>query len=418
MAVFDRALMLRFVLFATAGIALCLRTSATHPASRLLVDDTTLPTLGEIREAPNLHSTTLNLGQGVKWEGTIIGPTSTDFVRVHIYLKGRSTQSPWTALVLDATGNEIDRLAFSDFRQEGNVKAAWSKRIPGRVATVRLISEENLADLEIGVNRYIYQFSSPTIKNFIGGRDDREDLVLAYGKEHRFYQWGRPIAELTFVSSDSHKETNCTAFLLSSILLLTNAHCISQDWQVRTAAARFGLETGSTDQSTYQIERIVLTNHDLDFTLLRMVGSADAWGAVAIGSAAVKNERMVMIQQPNGGVKKIAVRKCQVQHLSASGLSNQLTDFYHLCDSEGGSSGAPLMDAENGAVVGLHHAGQWDPKTKDYHNLGVDIEMILGNLASCAPIACKTIASCRDVVVHQPKQSFEVCNSTIPIFIN
>ena len=36
--------------------------------------------------------------------------------------------------------------------------------------------------------------------------------------------------------------------------------------------------------------------------------------------------------------------------------SSITTDFAHQCDSEGGSSGAPLFD-KDGNLVGLHHLG-------------------------------------------------------------
>jgi V8-like Glu-specific endopeptidase len=52
----------------------------------------------------------------------------------------------------------------------------------------------------------------------------------------------------------------------------------------------------------------------------------------------------------------------------------------HMCDTEGGSSGAPLIDKERGFAVGLHWGGK--PNETNY---AISMRMILEDIeANCA----------------------------------
>ena len=381
----------------------CMSGRADSETPHAILTDSALPVLGQTVEVSDKRSDGPLLPGSIKWEGTIFAPQGAGFVRVHVFFRGAS-RGGWSIDVFDATDARADEFRWQDLTPNGTGRAAWSKRIPGSTARVRLVSATALPNIVVGIDKYIYDFRTPAIENFIGGHDDREDLVTAYGKEHPYYRWGRPVAELTFVSAQSQKETNCTAFLVAPTLLLTNAHCISQTWQVRTAAAVFGFETDSTDAVSVPLSALLLTSRELDFSLMRITRQVPTFGTVNIGATPVDNQQLVLIQQPNGGHKLIAVRKCRVQSAIAPGISGRRnTDFFHLCDTEGGSSGSPVMDAATGAVVGLHQAGVWDPKAGDYHNLGVKITEIVQHMAKCDKTTCQEVGACQQALEQHTK---------------
>jgi hypothetical protein len=61
------------------------------------------------------------------------------------------------------------------------------------------------------------------------------------------------------------------------------------------------------------------------------------------------------------------------------------TDFTHTCDSAGGSSGAPVFDAE-GHLVGLHHYGFAEAQVQEWtENRAVRLERIRNWVATFAP---------------------------------
>jgi len=404
----NSAIRLRAVL-AVATVSCLLIIPTDCFAKRPHVDDSLLPTLGVVVSVPDLNTKTFDRADK-RWSTSLFNPVPSAYIRLRLYIRGDLQGQRLRFVVSDPKGKDVDFIDASEFYGKSSIKYAWTKRIFDRAADVRLESEAEPTGLEVGIDQYIYQFHMPADQNFIGGRDDREDLFLAYGRNSSFYRWGKPVAELAFVSKDTQKETNCTSFLVSRTLLLTNAHCVSESWQIRTASAVFGFETQTAAQETFQIKEIVAKSASLDFTLLRIEGDAAAWGAVSFQGSRKVNEPLILIQQPNGGPKIVAVRKCLVQKVLALGLSGKTTDFYHLCDTEGGSSGSPVMDADSGAVIGIHHGGQWDPSAHDFHNLAVRSELLLSNLALCAPSACNEIEYCSRLYGGKTFEGPTVCN--------
>ena len=99
-----------------------------------------------------------------------------------------------------------------------------------------------------------------------------------------------------------------------------------------------------------------------------------------------EGHRLILIQHPDRQPKTIAVKNCVVQLPDFIGRKDGVkTDFLHACDSEGGSSGSPIMDESTGEVVGLHHLAFFDSKIMDYHNLGVKMAQILDALKTDKP---------------------------------
>jgi hypothetical protein len=90
---------------------------------------------------------------------------------------------------------------------------------------------------------------------------------------------------------------------------------------------------------------------------------------------------LILFQYPDGLRKRVAQNGCQVEFVDGAGQTKSLTDFYHSCDSSGGSSGSPVMDAQNGMVVGLHHIGTYDPDSQTYHNLAVKLQLLIDSLS-------------------------------------
>lgn len=380
-----------------AAVLVLLATPATSQDKHLVVTEKFLPTLSQSKET-NYHSPKTYPAKELKWFVEIDHDGDTEFLRLHLRINRLSVDSSWKVRILAKNENkysEIQVLSYQDFSLPSSYLQAWSRRIPGKVAVVELLATDNIDGFELCIDRYNYQVSVPAEQAFVG-IDEREDLVLVYGRDDPFYKWGVPIASVLFVAADTKKDSGCTAFLISKDLLMTNEHCINKDWQLPTSQVVFGYESMPQNIEQFSIKELIATSKSLDYSLIRLDRAADSWGTVSLdnGSSRIKDEKLILIQVPPAERKKIAVHKCKIEDLDAKGISDALTDFYHLCDSEGGSSGSPVMDARSGKVVGLHHAGQYDPKTDDNHNLGVRIELILKDIATQRPDVCKEIIGC------------------------
>ena len=110
----------------------------------------------------------------------------------------------------------------------------------------------------------------------------------------------------------------------------------------------------------YGCVRVVDKDKDRDFALLEIaaIGSTGELRPVTLSvTPLATNDPVVVIHHPLYMQKQLT-RHCGVQSWAVPGWIGQSPglDFSHDCDTEGGSSGAPVFNSA-GAVVGLHHHG-------------------------------------------------------------
>ena len=97
----------------------------------------------------------------------------------------------------------------------------------------------------------------------------------------------------------------------------------------------------------------------MDIAVLRLK-ALDADGPplpVHIRKAPVSNDILTIVHHPACEGKRINSKSCFVRDANCQGWQNSnKVDFTHRCDTEPGSSGAPIFDRD-GLLVGLHHRG-------------------------------------------------------------
>lgn len=204
----------------------------------------------------------------------------------------------------------------------------------------------------------------------ICGRDDTRNAACY--KETDPWAWyaSRSIARLVI-----NDDTFCTAWLASPNRLMTNNHCVSDDGDVRATEVQFGLEcaecAGGEVRAPLKVagDQVLATDFTLDYTLFTVADPASIAHLpyLAVDSRhAEKGEKVFIPGHPGGEPLRIASESgsepagtgthCQVLDNQAAG-HGRTTDLSYYCDSEGGSSGSPVVSRLNGRVVGLHHLG-------------------------------------------------------------
>lgn len=205
------------------------------------------------------------------------------------------------------------------------------------------------------------------IAKIICGTDGRRDAACYTGINTR------PVARLSFQSGGSSYV--CTGWLVAgsnSSTMLTNNHCVATQTEVSTVQARFNYQRttcgGSTTASytTYAGGTLLRTSSSLDYTLLTLQGNPEAtWGEyVATSKLPTSGMAINFPQHPGGGLKRVGywadsaqTTRCTVGTVGGSYGYTSGSQMAYGCDSEGGSSGSPIMDAGTGRIIGLHHLG-------------------------------------------------------------
>jgi lysyl endopeptidase len=204
----------------------------------------------------------------------------------------------------------------------------------------------------------------------ICGGDDLRDAACYREADPAVHQASRAVARLII-----DDESYCTGWIAGNNRLLTNNHCFSSDAEAATVEVQFGYECltcgGGVIAEPLKVAGadVLTTNFTYDYTLF----TVDDWAAIAhlprlpISAEPVQSGDKIYIPgHPGGEPMRIAAAsdsepigtgdQCQVRDPQADGHSLR-TDLSYLCDSEGGSSGSPVIDRATGEVVGLHHFG-------------------------------------------------------------
>ena len=186
----------------------------------------------------------------------------------------------------------------------------------------------------------------------------------------------------------------CSGVMLTPDLLLTNWHCGAPPtlpdkafWStdiVRDTLVDMSFDGDTRSRELLVTDVAVRPNKDLDFVVLR-IAAVDQLGPlrpVKIAAAdPAANDPIRVVHHPAGKIKQLSWN-CVVRQASYMGWQDAatLSEFTHDCDTEGGSSGAPVLN-KNGELLGLHHLGfDFDEKKcvqVDKENKAVKITAIL-----------------------------------------
>ncbi len=307
----------------------------------------------------------------VVWSETVVSPGAT-FLRLH-FNKFNLPDGDYLT-ISSPDGEEFWTYTGKGPRGTG---AFWAFSVEGDTAVLELHTGNRLDRARarrfgLAVDRIahgtapLYEEQGPPAK-IICGTDGRRDAACYTSINTR------PVARLSFQSGGS--SFVCTGWLVAgsnSSTMLTNNHCVANQTEVSTVQARFNYQRttcgGTTTASftTYAGGTFLRTSSSLDYTLLTLQGNPEAtWGEYTATSKLPTAGLLINFpQHPGGGLKRVGFWKDSAQTLRCDTASvggsygyTSGSQMAYSCDSEGGSSGSPIMDAGTGRIIGLHHLG-------------------------------------------------------------
>ena len=201
----------------------------------------------------------------------------------------------------------------------------------------------------------------------ICGQDDRKDPACYDQAKQKLSE---TVGRMAFAEDGGWYV--CTGSLVSPQgHFISNNHCVSTQaggdslevwWKYQVSGCGSGnLQKDSTSRGV----TVLITDYDLDFTLMKFKSDnpSDRYGYLGFNqNPPVKGAVIWIPQHPGGNPKKFAVESdmdsggiATIQRESLEGNKPNL-DFGYYADTQGGSSGSPVLDVD-GKIVGLHHFG-------------------------------------------------------------
>jgi hypothetical protein len=291
---------------------------------------------------------TLPIGDGV---GTVskqnIKRQSASALRFHFVVSAPAPEPNWVVEISDQSNKKV----WSYSAAANPALDFWSDEVLGNTAQIQVFATVPVPALRLTIDKIIVSKEGTVIKSHTVNKLKPIDKAPP-----AVQQWGHSVARLLFVADGTDKQFFCTGFVVGWDLLLTNNHCIKTPSEMNSALVQFDYDKDGIKPVTLRFKELLMTNRDLDFTLLRL--SANSNRQVLNFDASINENRpLVVIQHPAGRPKEFSIPNCQVFGVQVAGVSSALTDFGHGCDTEGGSSGSPALDLTTGRIVGLHHLG-------------------------------------------------------------
>ncbi len=333
----------------------------------------------------------------VSWSETVVSPGAT-FLRIHF----QKFNLPDGDYVTVSSPDGTDFWTYTGKGPRGTGEF-WSFIVESDTAVVELHSGSQakargrhglVIDRVAHGTAPAWDDGSP-VEKVICGTDGRRDAAC-YASINT-----RPVARLSFQSGGSSYV--CTGWLVAgsnSSTMLTNNHCVANQTEVSTVQARFNYQrttcggTTTAATTTYAGGTFLRTHSGLDYTILTLQGNPEAtWGEyVATTKTPTVGMAINFPQHPGGGLKRVGywkdsaqTQRCDVATANASyGGATAGSQMGYSCDSEGGSSGSPVMDAGTGRIIGLHHFGGVSSSCLNSATQMRQVCANAGSLLSCA----------------------------------
>lgn len=209
------------------------------------------------------------------------------------------------------------------------------------------------------------------------GVEGRKDAICYQDSYPGRYKKSKAVARMLIGGSSL-----CTTWRVGSTnRMLTNNHCTADQAGVESSEIQFDYECATCDgddpKEPVKVagDTMVMTSEPLDYTLYSVQNfeTIKPFGTLFLDPREPEQGEKIYIPQHGGGnPKQLGVFaeeqdgvKCTIEAPNADDVNAG-----YACDTEGGSSGSPVLAAHGHKVIALHHLGTCP------HNLGVRITLV------------------------------------------
>ena len=300
-----------------------------------------------------------------------------DGVTLEVFNPARTEVHRYSNRSLD--GHTVDK----DMGQNGRTSFS-AMSIHGPVALVRLVGTPTGAWKSsdgIRVSRYLQGYSERKLRELqidglldgslgtrsIIGTDDKRPAACYSSSDPTAFDRSRPVARLVMSGGGL-----CTTWRVGpDNRMFTNNHCTATASGVAASEVWFNYQLSACNGSAATPTKVtgdqmLRTDTTLDYTLytVKNFSTISSFGYLGLETrAATLNEEIMIAGHPGGRQKELSVvsdrdggGRCRVNSASTSGNGSN-TDIGYYCDTEGGSSGSPVIARSSHKAIALHHLG-------------------------------------------------------------
>jgi hypothetical protein len=201
------------------------------------------------------------------------------------------------------------------------------------------------------------------------------EQIEKFSQKSPYYIASEPVGDVILTLSDGTDIPQCTGTVLSEDLVLTARHCFEGlNLPIKAVTFLLGYRTfhSGTPYKLNPQAREVGKAQQEDYMLLSAIERFDVskMKIPKLGADPYSKQDLLIYHHPFGQSLMLSMQGCRAALEPTEGVVLQ-----HYCDTETGSSGAPIMDIEFN-LVGIHLSGGRRPKEETSTNRGLLISEV------------------------------------------
>ncbi len=277
----------------------------------------------------------------------------------------------------------------------------WARHIKGNTILLDLVVNSREGGYGFDVDMYAAGFVdlTSTVDKAICGTDDKENAKCYETSHPTEYDRGRAVCRVLYNGIG-----NCTGWLVSSDnYIITNEHCVTNQAEATNTDCDFMAEAptcGTPNCSdcypgyVYSGTTFIQDNANLDYAVLLInvqAGEPDpaqTYGYLELDNrVAIPDEEIYIIGHPGGRAKEFSIFSthstdaggiAQVYSITEPACSGVgYSDVGYYADTEGGSSGSPVLARSSHKVIALHHCANCPNRGVPIHLIYPEVEQYL-----------------------------------------
>ncbi|MCH7814727.1 MAG: trypsin-like peptidase domain-containing protein, partial [Planctomycetes bacterium] len=318
----------------------------------------------------------------------------------------------------------------------------WAQHIKGETAVLELVTVSREGGLGFGIDEYVAGFvdlappGDEHQERAICPPDDKENAIC-YELSHPVeYDRGRAVARLLINGSGL-----CTGWLASAQdHLVTNEHCIGSASSALNTDYEFMAEATTCASGNCQLcypgvvfsgATLIRLSANLDYALVQINSGnpAATFGFLEIDDrAAIPGEQIYIPQHPGGRAKEFAIFSTHPSDVGGVARVNSITapacngtgffDVGYFADTEGGSSGSPVIASSSNRVIALHHCANCPNRGVPIHLVCAEICDFFGPGPAGTIVLDKGLYGCDDVVAIELRDGDLADTGTHPVTVD
>ncbi|GAB4368639.1 MAG: hypothetical protein Kow0062_01930 [Acidobacteriota bacterium] len=351
------------------------------------------------------------------WSHVLRWPRAS-FIAVHF---ARFELAPGDELVLsDPQGTVRHRYTGRGLRDRGG--DFWGLSVFGDTMVITLYSRTQNAGGAYGVliDRWTHGFpvdERPPETEALCGAEDFRDIECYRDSEPQAFDKGRAVVRLL-----KNGSAHCTGWLAScENHIITNEHCVGSQSELNQIEFQFEYKRPACGSGTASAElqlqggTLLEVDPGLDYALImpELAGNDPqaTYGYMQLETRLPDiGELMYIPGHPSGDPKRLSIEstdshdptgRCEVHSTDEPACTGgPVPDVGYYCDTEGGSSGSPVLSYETHRVIALHHCANCPNRGVPIVDVYNDIQASAHPLPPCS--TCIPAGTPQDLVASTP----------------